>query len=165
MKIFALIFILLMCYPGPGQQEGFSEMVNRELSHTAPVVYVKDLAEWMTGGKDLLLLDARSYPEYKVSHIRDAHWIGENYSRKNIQEKNKNKLIVVYCSIGYRSEKVSDKLISKGYKNVFNLWGGIFDWINKGNPVVDPEGNTTELIHPYNEKWGKWLTRGIKKYE
>ncbi|HCQ29365.1 MAG TPA: rhodanese-like domain-containing protein, partial [Flavobacteriales bacterium] len=52
-----------------------------------------------------------------------------------------------------------------GYKNVFNLYGGIFDWKNKGFRVVDNQGKETEKVHPYNEKWGVWLTKGEKAYE
>ena len=77
---------------------------------------------------------------------------------------NKNKTIVVYCSIGYRSEKIAEKLRRKGY-TVFNLYGGIFDWKNKGNTVVDSLGNTTEKVHAYNEAWSKWLFNGQKVYK
>jgi hypothetical protein len=52
-----------------------------------------------------------------------------------------------------------------GYKEVYNLYGGIFKWINSGFPVVDAHQNETLNIHPYNERWGKWLNKGIKKYE
>ena len=43
----------------------------------------------------------------------------------------------MYCSIGKRSEKVTQKLKKAGYNNVSNLYGGIFEWVNQGNEVVD----------------------------
>ncbi len=48
--------------------------------------------------------------------------------------------VVVYCSVGYRSEKIAEKLKAAGYKNVFNLYGGIFEWENQNLPVYDSNG-------------------------
>ena len=40
--------------------------------------------------------------------------------------------IIVYCSIGVRSEDIGEKLKELGYTKILNLYGGIFDWKNKG---------------------------------
>tara|TARA_B100000768_G_C11171243_1_gene328804 strand:+ start:178 stop:360 length:183 start_codon:yes stop_codon:yes gene_type:complete len=52
---------------------------------------------------------------------------------------NKSDIIIVYCTIGYRSEKISEELKLKGYKYVYNLYGGIIQWVNKGNKVFAPK--------------------------
>ena len=77
----------------------------------------------------------------------------------------KNTPIVIYCSVGYRSEKVTEKLIENGFTNVKNLYGGIFEWVNEENLIVDQKNNKTDKIHPFNNDWGKWLTKGIKSYK
>ncbi|MBU2047030.1 MAG: rhodanese-like domain-containing protein, partial [Bacteroidetes bacterium] len=64
----------------------------------------------------------------------------------------------------YRSEKIAEKLIHDGYKNVFNLYGGIFEWGNEGNPIYKDNGIQTTEIHTYNKKWAKWVERGTKVY-
>jgi hypothetical protein len=69
----------------------------------------------------------------------------------------KDQPILVYCSIGFRSEKIARKLRKKGFKNVSNLYGSIFEWVNRGYPVVDSVGQPTPKIHTYNKSWGQWV--------
>jgi hypothetical protein len=72
--------------------------------------------------------------------------------------------IVLYCSLGSRSEKIAEKLISAGYKNVYNLYGGIFEWINAGQPVYKLNGVQTSEIHTYSRDWARWVEKGTKVY-
>lgn len=117
--------------------------------------------------KDLVLLDAREPEEYQVSHIKGAVFSGfSNFSAEAISESIQDKAapIVVYCSLGIRSEKISEKLKEEGYTNIRNLYGGIFEWKNKGFAVFDSEGMETEKVHAYSKSWSKWLTNGEKIY-
>jgi len=71
---------------------------------------------------------------------------------------------VVYCSVGYRSERIGEKLLDKGFTNVYNLYGGIFDWINNDYPLVDIADQPIQKVHGYNEDWSKWVCKGEKVY-
>ncbi|MGJ8661878.1 MAG: rhodanese-like domain-containing protein, partial [Bacteroidota bacterium] len=54
-----------------------------------------------------ILLDAREKKEYDVSHLENAIWVGyDTFQLDSVLQKvqNKNSEIVVYCSIGVRSE-------------------------------------------------------------
>jgi len=44
--------------------------------------------------------------------------------------------LAVYCSVGYRSERIAEKLPQQRYTNVVNVYGGVFEWVNTGRPVV-----------------------------
>jgi predicted sulfurtransferase len=79
--------------------------------------------------------------------------------------KDKNANIVVYCSIGVRSEQIGEKLLKLGYKNVYNLYGGIFEYKNSGGKVVNNQNKVTDSIHTFNKTWSAYLTKGIKVYE
>jgi predicted sulfurtransferase len=70
--------------------------------------------------------------------------------------------VVVYCSVGYRSERVGEHLLAMGFKDVKNLYGGIFEWVNNGQAIVDRNGKFTNQVHTYNKSWSKWLEKGIK---
>ena len=48
--------------------------------------------------------------------------------------------------------------------NVYNLYGGLFEWVNKGGDIYK-KGQTTQKVHAYSKKWGRYLTKGIKVYE
>lgn len=70
--------------------------------------------------------------------------------------------IVVYCSVGYRSERIGEKLLEAGYTNVHNLYGGIFNWFYEGGELVNMNNDSTERIHTYNKKWSQWCLKGEK---
>ena len=67
--------------------------------------------------------------------------------------------------MGYRSEKISEQLLDAGYTDVANLYGGIFEWKNQNQKVVNMDGQTTESVHAYNRTWGIWLKNGEKVYD
>ena len=54
--------------------------------------------------------------------------------------------------------------MQEGYTNVYNLYGGIFEWKNANFKVVDTLGNNTEKVHTFNKTWSKWLQKGKKVY-
>ena len=115
-----------------------------------------------------ILLDARETKEYNVSHLKNAICVGYDYFdiQKTIEKlpKDKSTKIVVYCSLGIRSEIVAHKLIKEGYTNVYNLYGGILEWKNNNFQVVDNLGNETEKVHTFNKDWSKWLKKGKTVY-
>ena len=116
--------------------------------------------------KPALFLDTRAYPEFKVSHISQARWVGyEEFSLDKVKDIDKGAPVVVYCSVGVRSEKVGKQLIEAGFTNVQNLYGSLFEWLNQGYPVVDMNGRPTQKVHAYSPAWGVWLNKGEKVYE
>lgn len=144
------------------QSASFDKKVDSYLSYSAPVVSVK---EAFAKKSDYIFLDAREVDEYNISHIPEARFIGyKDFNIKGIADIAKDSKIIVYCSIGYRSEKIATKLRSAGYKNVSNLYGSIFEWANMGYPISDKKGMPTSQVHTYNKKWSQWVTReGLKK--
>lgn len=123
-------------------------------------------AEEVYKGKNMVLLDAREIKEYRTSHLQHAIWTGfETFEPISVLSKieDKNTAIVVYCSIGVRSEDIGEKVMALGYTNVKNLYGGIFEWKNKGYPVFDAKGETNK-VHVYSKQWEKYLTKGEKIY-
>lgn len=140
--------------------KSYDLMLNTLLNHSVPEVSVGEVT-----GKDIVLLDAREMNEFEVSKIKAAQWVGYNdFSLKSVENIPKDEEIVVYCSVGYRSEKVAEKLRKAGYTNVSNLYGGIFEWVNQDQPVVDSTNTATENIHAYDRVWGLWMKKGKKIY-
>lgn len=126
-------------------------------------ISVPDLAN----SREYIILDTRKKEEYSVSHLRDAIWTGYREFRiDHIPDyvTDKNTPIVVYCSVGVRSEDIGEKLREAGYSNVKNLYGGIFEWKNKGFPVFNMDGKETDTVHAFSKRWGKLLKMGVKVY-
>jgi len=144
------------------QSEAFNKKLASILSHSAKEITVAEVAK----SKDVLFIDAREPKEFSVSHLKNALFVGYNdFDSKALENVAKDKQIVVYCSVGYRSEKISQKLTKAGFTNVRNLVGGIFEWVNEDNPIVDNQGNPTKNVHAYSKSWGVWLLKGNKIYD
>ena len=160
---FSLLFVLASCAQAPANRpavnsEAFDNKIAKMINFTIPVMGVDDLKEMQ---EDVLILDDRPQSEFDVSHIEGAQRIGFRRIEKSILDGiDKNEPIVVYCSIGYRSEKVGEKLRKMGFKNVYNLYGSIFEWVNQGNQVVDKNNQPTEKVHTYNKRWSQWVEEG-----
>lgn len=131
---------------------------------TVPYITVGELKK----KEKFILLDTRENKEFKISHLPNAINVGyDKFDSDKIVSilKDKNELIVVYCSIGIRSEIIGEKLLKLGYKNVLNLYGGIFEWKNTSNKTVNFKNVETDSIHTFNKQWSIYLEKGIKIYE
>ena len=116
---------------------------------------------------ETLYLDAREPIEYEVSHLQNATCVGFDYfdiSKFEETHQDKSQEIVVYCSLGIRSEVVAKQLIDAGYTNVKNLYGGIFEWKNANQAVYNLKEVETDSVHAFSKEWSKWLKKGIKVY-
>ena len=140
----------------------FDAELNGLLCYSIPLVTAEELKAQLGAVK---LFDTRELNEYLVSHLPGAVYAGFNQFDKSIFEKiEKDDHIVLYCSVGYRSEKIGEKLQKMGFTNVSNLYGSIFEWVNKGYPVENFTHNNTKEVHTYNEKWSQWVTNpAVKK--
>ena len=153
-------FLLLGTKTISAQDPSFYAMVDKLTSENVSVIKVEELENKNT----LILLDVRTKKEYELSHIKNAIWVGEkNWDMKTFKNLDKKKMIVVYCSVGFRSEKLVRKLLRINSQKTFNLYGGIFDWVNKGNPVENSHG-ITDSIHGFNKNFAQWIRKGVAVY-
>ena len=134
-------------------------------SKSVPLMPVSQAARLQDAGKKVVFLDTREKEEYLVSHIRDAVWVGyRDFSLQRVAGIPRQTPVVVYCSVGYRSEKIGEKLLQAGFTNVHNLYGSIFEWVNQGYPVYNNQSQQTKRVHAYSRSWGIWLKKGTKVY-
>ena len=161
-----ILLITLFGFSIGNAQNDLDRLLSRYNNHEVPYISVEELK--MQKRKDSIwILDAREPEEFKVSHLANAYYVGYNSFSEEETSKlisNKNAPIVVYCSIGIRSENIAAKLKKAGFSNVSNLYGGIFAWKNKDYPVFDMQNEETENVHAYSKSWSKWLKKGKKVY-
>ena len=81
-----------------------------------------DLAAWLadTNRPAPFLVDAREPEEFQVSHLRGARNLTAVKAVKAAVQSGAPP-VVVYCSVGYRSSALVEKLQKAGLTNVFNL--------------------------------------------
>lgn len=144
-------------------KKAYDKMLDKMYKQTVPLVQPGDLKEDELD--QYLILDTREWQEYNVSHIKGAQWAGyNNFQSYILNNVPKDKPILVYCSVGYRSERIGEKLKEMGFKDIKNLYGGIFEWVNQDGEIVDASGNNTQQVHAFDKEWGKWLRKGEKVY-
>ena len=85
-----------------------------------------------------LLVDVRTAEEFSEGHIKGAiniDYLAENFSIE-IQELELESPVLLYCRSGNRSSKAMKIMNELGFKEVYNLEGGIKGWISSNNPVI-----------------------------
>jgi rhodanese-related sulfurtransferase len=161
-KFLISFFICFNCF----SQKNLEQLLKIHNTESIPYISVNDLKK---ENENIILLDTREFKEYKISHIQNALFVGyDNFNLKKTLKnlpKEKNAKIIVYCSLGIRSEDIGEQLKDSGYTNVLNLYGGIFEWKNNDNNVFTSEEKVTEKVHTFNKEWSKWLLKGEKIYE
>lgn len=122
-----------------------------------------------------LLIDSRTKAEYATSRLSGARHIHYKSDNAGLDQLPRDRKIVVYCSIGYRSDLLTKRLVGLGY-DAINLYGGLFEWVNRDLPVFkwDKTHNQEErsqIVHPFNSLFGKWInnqniiTKGFILYD
>jgi len=153
------MFLLLVGLNACGQNTDIDVEVKKLYRNTIPVVHGAQVTS------TVIVLDARERSEYDVSHLPHARWVGyDDFDLQRVANISKTDTIIVYCSIGYRSERVGEKLKKAGYSNVYNLYGGIFQWKNTNGVVLNPHNDTTQRVHCYSKSWSRFLQKGDKVY-
>jgi rhodanese-related sulfurtransferase len=87
------------------------------------------------------ILDVRTPQEYKQIHIEGTHLIPiqQLQSRISELESKKHEDVFIYCATGNRSTVASRILADMGFKRIYNLRYGIYDWARNGHPYVTGE--------------------------
>ncbi len=145
-------------------QQTIEEVLLKYNKQSIPYIYSEMLVD-IQNNPSIALLDTREKKEFEVSHIKGALYAGyKNFNLQKVSKniKSKDTQIIVYCSLGVRSEDIAEILQKAGYTNIKNLYGGIFNWKNNNLPLVNKQQKQTDSVHVYSKQWEKWLTKGVK---
>jgi len=80
---------------------------------------------------DYVLVDVRTESEYRKGHIEGAVNIPVDDIRKRLHELDRDKIIVVYCQVGYRGY-IADRILSQNGFKVLNITGGYKSGLPRG---------------------------------
>jgi rhodanese-related sulfurtransferase len=137
-------------------------------SKSVQTIDVKLYAEKLKSTENPQLLDVRTPEEYSTEHIGNAvniNWNGADFESK-ASAYDKSKPIFVYCKVGGRSSQAASKLVELGFKEVYNLEGGIMKWNASNNKktsekiigICDQEygeliKSSDKVMINFNAKW------------
>lgn len=83
------------------------------------------------------LLDVRTAGEFSDGHIANAENIDimESDFDQRVQDLDKEKPVYVYCRSGKRSQNASHRMKEMGFKEIYDLDGGILSWEKSGEKL------------------------------
>jgi len=109
------IVLLALTYSACAQTE-YDRKLKSLYRNSVKTIKPVDLKELVTKGEKITILDTRAPEEFNVSHLKGAQFLNyDSYSTEDLKKLPKNEKIIVYCSVGYRSERVGEKLQKLGY--------------------------------------------------
>lgn len=86
------------------------------------------LKSMMENEKNLLVVDVREQEEFAGGHINGAVLLPTSEFASRFTELATDKKIVLVCATGSRSSQAAAYLVQQGYKEVYNLNGGMAAW-------------------------------------
>ena len=127
-----------------------------QTSNAVNTIDAKLFAEKLKTNENPQLLDVRTPEEYSVEHIGNAknvNWNGDDFVAK-VNSYDKSKPIFVYCKVGGRSAQAANKLAELGFKEIYNLNGGIMKWNAENNANAIP---STKIIGICDQEYGELI--------
>ena len=93
------------------------------------------LKEWIDND-EAIIIDVREIEEYNEAHIKGAILIPVGTCSASSVPHNPNKKIVFHCKAGIRGGKACEVCAqAMPERTVYNLEGGLDEWISQGYPV------------------------------
>jgi UPF0176 protein len=105
--------------------------------YTSPRITAQELRRWLDEGRPVTLLDTRNDYEVKLGTFRNALPIGVDHFREfpdavaRLPDELKRQPIVTFCTGGIRCEKAAPYMESQGFRNVWQLEGGILKYFEE----------------------------------
>ena len=106
-------------------------------THTAEKIAPHQLKQWLDEGRDVALLDTRNDYEVKLGTFDRARTLDIDHFREfpeavdTLPEDWKERPVVMFCTGGIRCEKAGPLMEQRGFKQVFQLDGGILKYFDE----------------------------------
>lgn len=103
--------------------------------------------------KDAQLVDVRTPGEFRNGHLKNAmniDWNADDFTEK-AKVLDKEKPVFLYCMSGPRSTAAAAKLQEMGFKNVYEMQGGMMKWRNANLPEIKVSTSAGMSLVQYNE--------------
>jgi hydroxyacylglutathione hydrolase len=97
---------------------------------------VQELKRRLDRGDDLVVLDVREKDKWDEGHIKGARYIYAGHVERRLNEIPADRPIVVACNTGNHASLTASILRREGYREVYNLLGGMAAWKDAGYKLV-----------------------------
>jgi rhodanese-related sulfurtransferase len=132
----------------------FTDLVADSLTRVKEIM-PWDLADKVSAGSDLILLDVREPEEFKALRIPGSINVPRGLLESSCDwdyeytvpalAAGRNREIVVICRVGNRSALAADVMQQMGFTHVVSLKTGVRGWNEFEQPLVDDAGNPVDI--------------------
>jgi len=96
----------------------------------------QELKKRLDRGDDLMVLDVREKDKWHDGHIKGALHIYAGHLEQHLDEIPEDRPIVVACNAGNHASLAASILRREGYREIYNLLGGMTAWQNAGYNIT-----------------------------
>ena len=135
-RFLSTLVVLICCFSCQSQNNNSSSvpMANQQDFKLAPAAFQKTI----NSTKDAVVLDVRTPDEFNSGGIVNAVNVDfrDKYFETRVKDMDVNKVYFVYCLSGGRSGNAAEFMRKNGFKNVYDLAGGMLAWNKAAMPVT-----------------------------
>lgn len=106
------------------------------------------------------ILDVRGENEFNVSHLKGAI----RYEEGLLGQLRSDEPVMVYCTVGLRSNQVAKALRKEGFERIIELQDGLIGWSNAKLPLINSNNELTDSVHVYSQYFSALLKGGTAVY-
>lgn len=108
-------------------------------SEISKVITVEEAHRALASDMEYQLIDVRTVDEFKEGHLPGAVniCVTDDNFEKQLIHLDKNKPVYLYCRSGKRSARAAEILKQKGFKEIYDVKGGIQKWQEEGFEIQD----------------------------
>lgn len=135
-----ILFSILGCQSPMAQNQAQQPQQPAALQTFAvTTIRAQEAFDWLSDPKATWqVIDVRTPEEFQTNHLQNAQLM--NFYDKDFRDKllnmNRHQPYIIYCQSGNRSGKALNMMRELGFKNAYDIQGGIVAWQNAGYPVV-----------------------------
>ena len=135
---------------------GMKTWINNGLPlKTVQQLSVQQLSDHLQNDPNMQVLDVREASEWNAGHIDGAHYMNYKFLPEQVGELvvTANDHLSVVCAQGLRSSTACSILVQNGFKNIYNITGGMNAWAAAGLPMIDAEGRKVTRAQANKPEW------------
>jgi len=134
--------------------DGSNSLAELQKRPAAPLLAPEKLNQWLAEKRDITLLDTRNDYEVESGTFAQAHHLGIKHFKHFKQAVrdavlhgtlDKSQPVVAFCTGGIRCEKAAPWLLAEGFRDVYQLEGGIINYLAAGTDSGPDAGDPTPL--------------------
>ncbi len=128
----------------PGKKSGRDEPDRQAEQPVFRTISAVEAAQMIGAGKDVQIIDVRTPQERKQFRIADTTLVPVGDVIRGVFKPDLDQPLILICAVGGRSYVAGKVMIARGYREIYNMEGGIESWRRAGLPLETGPENSAD---------------------